>query len=56
MNAPANNEELALPTGEGKVLRPWSAPVLTVGSVGEVTRSGSTSSVNDGSSQYAPTS
>ncbi len=54
MNAPANNEELARPTGEGRALRTWSAPVLTVGSVGEVTRSGDTSSNNDGSSNYAP--
>jgi hypothetical protein len=36
--------------------KPWSAPVLTVHSVTEVTRAGSTSSRNDGTSVYAATS
>ncbi|MBP8230807.1 MAG: hypothetical protein KAY22_00720 [Rhizorhabdus sp.] len=37
-------------------LRPWHPPVLKVEHVDEITRSGSTSSRNDGSSIFAPTS
>lgn len=37
-------------------LLPWTAPDLTIHSTSDITRSGSTSSRNDGSSVYAPTS
>lgn len=35
-------------------LKPWAAPILTVHSVNDVTRAGTTSSKNDGVTVYSP--
>lgn len=56
MTLPENDEKSVPSLGKAHALRPWSAPMLTVGSVNEVTRSGSTSSKNDGSSNFSPNS
>lgn len=50
-------EENPAPTQIERVeRRPWNPPVLTVAVVSEITRSGTTSSQNDGATVFSPLS
>ncbi len=54
MEASKQHHGVAASGEGGGALTPWSPPVLTVGSVNEVTRAGTTSSRNDGASVFSP--